>query len=391
MQESRLQYLFNNYLDKRITSPEKEELMSLIAKTENDELIRAFISKVADETGEEIDISDATANTILTAIIQADKIYSPSVHRIHFLKTSWFRYAAAVLLLIGGGTYIYLHTRPSDLSSPQGIPVASANDIQPGGNKAILTVGNQVIDLSSDKTGIAVNNTIAYTDGEKLGPSAVIPGSARDFLQLTTPRGGQYQAVLPDGSKVWLNAASSIKFPSKFTGANREVEVTGEVYLEIAKNTKQPFRVKANGTEIHVLGTSFNINAYTDEAAVKTTLIDGSVRVSLAGAPNSALLIPGQQALVSGQQQGIEVQAADVQQALAWKNGLFNFNNADLPTVMRQLERWYDITVKYEGNIPSFEFRGGMDRKVNLSAVLKFLENMQVKYRMNGRTLIISA
>jgi len=177
---------------------------------------------------------------------------------------------------------------------------------------------------------------------------------------INTPRGRQFKVALPDGTQVWLNAASSIRYPVAFTGKERKVEINGEAYLEVAKNTSMPFIVQANDVEVLVLGTHFNINSYSDEEAIKTTLLEGAVKVSTGAA--TALLTPGKQAAISTGS-GMNVQAADIEQVVAWKNGVFNFQNATLEQVMRQLARWYDIEIVYEKDIPHIEFEGDFNRQ----------------------------
>lgn len=311
-----------------------------------------------------------------------------STHRIHFLKTSWFRYAAAVVLIVIAISAIVMFSNQH--SNQQ--PLVSHHkqlqkDIAPGTNRAILMVDNKQIDLASDKNGIAVDdNTVSYTDGKKLG-------DAGSMLTLTTPKGGQYQLVLPDGSKVWLNAVSSIKFPAAFTGTKRSVEITGEVYMEVTQNVKQPFFVNAVGSEIQVLGTSFNVNSYKDEESIRTTLVEGSVKI------NQVILRPGQQfiqplnvtsAALSSDRQS-KVIDLDVSQALAWKNGIFQFNQTSLASVMRQLARWYDIEVLYENGVPNIQLDGEMGRNLTLSHIVEGLQKLGVKCRMDGKKLIVIA
>jgi transmembrane sensor len=307
------------------------------------------------------------------------------------LRKRWW-YAAAAVLIFGMSTAVVV----SLINNPKEKSLARVqNDVLPGGERAVLTLANgQQIILDN-----AQNGNVAQQGGTKIiklnsGQLAYNAGNTLSseilYNTISTPRGGQYQIVLPDGTKVWLNAASSIKFPTAFKGPAREVDMTGEVYMEVARNMKQPFIIRANGTEIKVLGTSFNINAYADEDAVKTTLIEGSVMVRR-GAGESAILKPRQQAVVgsSDQQQKIQVQAADIDQTLAWKNGLFNFDGADLAVVLKQLSRWYDINIKYEGNVPVSHFKGELPRNLTLAQVTSILSQVEVKFRIEGRTLIV--
>jgi len=265
------------------------------------------------------------------------------------LHRSWLRYAAAVLLLIGAATLFFLRAPKTPA------PVA---EILPGGNKAILTLANGNT-ISLDQTAeenIAQqgNSRISKMAGGQLVYRPQGATTTTEYNTLTTPRGGQYQLVLPDGSKVWLNALSSVRFPAAFTGKERKVTIQGEVYFEVAANEQAPFQVSiANSpTSIEVLGTHFNISAYTDDPFIKTTLLQGKVRVSSEGA---VLLQPGQQAVLRnspGKQPVSLLKAADTEAAVAWMNGYFQFQQADVKIVMQQIARWYDVSISYEGKIP---------------------------------------
>jgi ferric-dicitrate binding protein FerR (iron transport regulator) len=201
------------------------------------------------------------------------------------------------------------------------------------------------------------------------------------YNTVTTDRGRQWQLTLPDGTKVWLNAASSIHYPLSFTGKEREVEITGEAYFEVVHNSKQPFKVKVAGQVINDIGTSFNVNAYPDEPSLQTTLVDGVIMV------NGTKLKPGQQAALINNQ--IIVSSANIEQALAWKNGAFSFDNADIYTMMRQLSRWYNVEVIYEGKPDSTPFKGEIGRSLTLAQVLKVLESLHVHFRIEEDKRIV--
>jgi ferric-dicitrate binding protein FerR (iron transport regulator) len=205
---------------------------------------------------------------------------------------------------------------------------------------------------------------------------------------ITTPRGGQYQVVLPDGSKVWLNAASSIEFPTSFTGNTRNVSITGEAYFEVAKNAAKPFLVKTNRAVIEVLGTHFNVMAYDDEAEMKTTLLEGAVKVKSGSTSN--YLRHGQQAVLNATGQTRVLDDVDVDDATAWKNGIFQFNDAGIEVIMRQASRWYDVNVSYEGQIPVKQFTGRISRKVKASELLNMLAYTGVKFRIEGKNIIVT-
>ncbi|MBC9929156.1 FecR domain-containing protein [Chitinophaga qingshengii] len=315
---------------------------------------------------------DAPPGSSLERILQSldTQIQQGNSVRRTPLLLRWKNIAAAIIVLvIGSGIYIFRHQSKKILPISQQTNVV--REILPGTSKAILTLANG----TQKELGTADNG---------------LPLQA-DAVLLTTPNGGQYQAVLPDGSKVWLNAASGIKFPSSFNHKERKVEVTGEVYLEVAQNPRQPFIVNAGGAEIQVLGTSFNINAYEDEAVLKTTLVTGAVKISMAG--HSRPLRPGQQAVVKpmkGEGEPIIVQSVDPGQVLAWKNGLFDFNGLSFEEIMRQLGRWYDIKIVYENNIiPNKQLAGEMTRGVSLNDLLKQLGELGIHYKLNDRTLTV--
>lgn len=323
---------------------------------------------------------------------------TPRVRPLRSFK--WAAAAAAIILLLGGaGSWLLLHHRPAS-SAIATQPGKASSDIAPGRNGAVLTLaGGQKVVLDNSAKGQIGNqgNTVVLNTNGRLTYAASTrkpsTGGSPETLYntLTTPRGGQYQLVLPDGSKVWLNAASSLKYPTAFTGKERSVELSGEAYFEVAKNSSQPFLVKVGGIQVDVLGTSFNINSYRDEASINTTLLEGSVRVQHGS--YKTLLHPGQQAQVtttSDASAAIEViHDADLDKVMAWKNGFFNFQDASLEEVMRQLQRWYDIEIVYEKDIPKLEFIGKMGRDLTLSKVLTGLEMSKVHFRLEGRRLIV--
>lgn len=268
------------------------------------------------------------------------------------------------------------------------------NEVAPGRNKAVLTLADgSVIALDDEKNGhIAKQGNVEVNKSNGAQLEYKLTGSNKpseiEFNTLSTPRGGQYKLNLPDGSHVWLNAASSIKYPTAFTGNERKVEISGEVYFEIAHDARMPFKVSVNGMEVKVLGTHFNVNAYSDEMAVKTSLLEGSIELSKSG--NIISLKPGQQAQLVTSSGIIRVlDDIDMDEVVAWKNGYFSFNKADLQTVMRQIARWYDVEIFYEGKIPQRFFGGKIDRKSNASEVLKILEESKVHFSIENKKIIV--
>lgn len=303
--------------------------------------------------------------------------------------------AASIVVLLGAG--IFYVTAPTQ--QPVQV-VAKPKEIAPGGNRGILTLSNGKQIVLSD---ISAKDTIAKEGQENevtikmsadgvityvVNPNAVEEKNGEDaFNTLSTPIGGQYNIVLADGTKVFLNAVSSIKYPTQFNGDQRIVELEGEAYFEVAKNKNQPFIVKSADQAIKVLGTHFNVHAYDNEPIIKTTLLEGSVAVTYQN--QKTILKPGQQSNVTANSNKITVREVDTEAAIAWKNGRFKFDNADLKSVMKQLERWYGIKVEYRGDVSDVRFNGGTFRNKNLSEVLKVLELSNIKFKVEGKTIIV--
>jgi len=294
--------------------------------------------------------------------------------------------AAAVILLLGIGIYFwYGRSTTSPLAETKQTPA-----VVPGRQGAILTLADgRLVTLDSLPNGVvAVQNgsRAAVVDGQLAYHPESPVTSTITYNTITTPRGRQYQLVLSDGTRVWLNAASRITFPTAFNEKERKVSIDGEAYFEVARNTAKPFKVNAGSTDVEVLGTSFNINAYKDAYDIRTTLLDGSIKVY--GANANRVLKPGQQALTDQQ---LKVESdVNTEQVIAWKNGLFYFNRTGIATVMQQLSRWYDIDVRYEGGVPDIRISGKMDKGLNLNEIMEFLTKMEVKCRLLGRTVVVS-
>jgi ferric-dicitrate binding protein FerR (iron transport regulator) len=282
--------------------------------------------------------------------------------------------AAAIVLFITVGIYIRNVSNKQQIAKNE----ISFNKILPGGNKAVLTLANgSKIILETAKQGILANqhnSTVDKTADGKLVYDASnkhtdIQEGPSGYNMISTPNGGQYQVVLPDGTHVWLNAASSLKFPVAFTGKERKVELLGEAYFEVAKNKATPFRVAVNHSMVEVLGTHFNIMGYTDEKSTNTTLLEGSVKIISGG--EHRLIVPGEQARVNG---NIQVSKVNAAQAIEWKNGNFNFAHENIETIMRKVARWYNVSVQYEGPATHEGFVGTVPRSENISEVLNALE-----------------
>ena len=311
--------------------------------------------------------------------------------------------AAVILILLSIGTYFIFSPKSPNQEIAKTAPSETKlkNDIAPGGNRAVLTLADGssiVLDSASNGTisqqgNIKVqkldNGLLAYS----VNGQQVTENDEAFFNTITTPRGGQYHVTLADGTKVWLNAASSIRFPVVFTGTERKVEITGEAYFEVAKNKAMPFKVKVNSSEIEVLGTHFNVNAYNDEASIKTTLLEGMVKVSvpaLAGNQSPKFLQPGQQAGINKEGKINVLDNADTEEAVAWMNGHFQFKSADLKTILRQIARWYDVDVEYKGNA-NLHFTGQLTRNDSVSKVFKELAlTGEVHFKIDGKRIIVS-
>ena len=326
--------------------------------------------------------------------IQEDLNYSIQEHSRNriFRIRAWKSAAAAILILLTAGIYYYqISSEPVIVKTE--IP-RFKNDVAPGNNKAILTLDDgSTIDLDDAKTGILANESnidIKKTGAGQLEYTAGTQSAKTvKYNILSTPMGGEYQLVLPDGSKVWLNSGSTLRFPTAFIGSERIVELKGEAYFEIAKNTKMPFLVRTNNAmDIKVLGTQFNVMAYDDEKNINTTLIEGSVEV-LKGS-GKTMLKPGQEAILNRGSGNIKVAPADLEQAIAWKNGYFIFYNENIESIMRKVSRWYNVDIAYQGNLSNKDFVGTISRNKNVSELLKMLElTGAIHFSIDGRRITV--
>lgn len=307
------------------------------------------------------------------------------------MRRWWLTAAAIITLTIGSILFFQLIHATNERPSVADTNTApSHHDIKPGGTKAmlILASGKSIcLDKDGDSTfrlGASVlvqqNGIITYNAKESKSEDI-------QYNKLVTPRGGQFQLVLPDGSKVWLNAESSLEYPTAFVGTQRIVTLTGEAYFEVEENNNLPFKVIANGVEVNVLGTHFNIMAYQNEKLIKTTLLEGKVKVTRGS--QSKLLKPGEVASFDKAKERLSVGTANKVQAIAWKNGYFDFREATLKEIMRQLSRWYNVEVEYQGEIPERHFTGEAPRDLNLSDVLKILATSGIHFSIQERQIIV--
>lgn len=312
------------------------------------------------------------------------------------VRLFWTKIAAAASIVLCVGLGFYFRSFKSGIISTKK-QIAKYKDIAPGGNKAILTLANGAkISLSDATNGVLAKQSgiviSKAADGQLIYQvSAAKDGTANmpSYNTIETPKGGQYQIILPDGTRVWLNATSSLKFPTNFSTFNkREVELKGEAYFEVYKVKNQPFIVSSNRQQVEVLGTHFNINSYDDEPEIKTTLQEGTVRIHNQTS-QEFILKPGQQAQLN-RNGSIAIKEVDVAENLAWKNGMTRFANEDIQTIMRMISRWYNVDVVYEGKIPEVRFGGSVSRAMNISEILRVLELTDaVHFKVEGRRVTV--
>ncbi|WP_247237774.1 FecR family protein [Telluribacter sp. SYSU D00476] len=389
--ESRLHLLFDRYYQGTATAQEKEELMALVRTGEFDALLEEYLQEkwAQSAEGEEL-FAEVKSNSILNSILEHPQQEDRGEAKI--FKLNWMQYAAAaVIILTGFGVwYSFENSQENERVQPQ---IVESSSIRPGGNKALLTLADgSAIALDQVQQGVLARQGDVEISKQQDGivvysAKSASKSTATGINTLTTPKGGQYEILLPDGSKVWLNASSSIRFPSLFAATERRVEITGEAYFEVAKDRSKPFRVRFNDSEVLVLGTSFNIMAYPDEETSKTTLVEGSVSIS--NVHQQAKLVPGQQAAVLSTGQ-IRTRYIPVDEAVAWRKGMFHFKNAGVEEVARQLARWYDVDIEYQGQVPVKQFTGSVSRQVELSELVGMLRYAGVNCRIQDKKIIIS-
>lgn len=373
MNRARFYALLQYFKEDIISEEEWHELQAMIKTGRFDDQLEDDILISLDSIGKKEKWTAEIEQEIWTGVYaKIEKNSKRSGYR------SWLAVAAVLLVMLTAGLIFF-----NSGHLPNSVKTNTANhkpDILPGGNKAILTLpnGKQIVLKAANGILLYKTSSLAgnFNTGEEL------------FNTISTPRGGQYQVVLPDGTHVWLNAASSLKFPASFKGKKRLVTLSGEAYFEVAKNKKMPFVVHAENQEVEVLGTHFNINSYTDELATKTTLLEGSVKVIAQG--NQKVLTPGEQAQINRNTKAIKVMQVSIEDAIAWKNGYFVFNDEKLESIMHRVSRWYDIDYEFKGQQGDLSFLGIVERSKNISSLLKVLESTgNVHFKIEGRKIIV--
>ncbi len=394
---SRLQYLVSKYLNDTCTPDELAEFWQLIGDLKDETPMQVALQNLWQQSKAGHDTpAMGWAQVLQTIYDKASPAPAEQAEIIPMRKRPVIRWAAAAVIVLSLGAAAYwLFNNNRAGSTGVAATTTTVKDVQaPQSNRATITLANgKTVYLDS-----AANGSLATQSNVQLVKLAdgqiVYKGAANELVYntLTNPRGSKViDMTLSDGSRIWLNAGSSITYPVTFVGHERNVEINGEVYFEVAHNAAMPFRVRHSATEVQVLGTHFNINAYDDEPAVKVTLLEGSVKVVKreTGKENLAILKPGQQAAIADNSPLTIDHSPDLAQVMAWKNGLFSFTGADLTTVMRQLARWYNIQVKYEGQMPARKFSGEITHDLTLSQLMNGLQSLGIQFNIEGRTMIL--
>ena len=398
--EQRLNYLLQQISSAKATPEEYQEVLNMI-NSDNSDAVIIEINKFQLEQG----ILPKTPDSynydywqgVVREVLAVDRSKDEeemndqevALHRIRATHQWWAAAAIAILLLGSSVFYHYHHSGKEEIAVKQEM----AHDVAaPSIAKATLTLANgTIVYIDSAKNGsLAIqgninvvksgNGQIQYSAGDKRQPAAA------EYNTLRNPKGSKVITLsLADGSKVWLNAESSLKYPTAFTGNERKVEITGEAYFEVTHDASKPFIVTKGATSVQVLGTHFNVNTYDDENEIRVTLLEGSVKVQ--NGSNENIIKPGQQARVGKDSQIKVVNGVDIEEVIAWQKGLFVFDNTDLATIMREVSRWYDVEVVYDGKITDTKFGGGLSKNLPLSGVLKLMEANGVKFQLEGKVL----
>lgn len=392
MEEPQLQDIFwianriTGYLNATLTSSEQKELFKWV---EADEANYDLFCQILDEQQLEKDHAIMTGFDTNAALQKVLPKLSAPVVTIKF-KRNYLPYiaaAASLVLCLAVGVYFILNQQ-------QPVQSYTSNKAKVEDHKVYLTLSDgRRISLSdagngqvAEQAGVKISKT---KDGQLIyqGEGA----GATVYNTISIPKGNQYQIILPDGTKVWLNAASSLKYPATFANLKeRKVELSGEAYFEVKHDARQPFRVQTRGQVVEDIGTAFNINAYSDEKTVETSLIEGAVKVTDQMAKQSRTIIPGEQTLVSADQ-AIQVKKADLQKITAWKNGEFFFKDDDLSSILRQISRWYDVAIVYQGPVPVSKFTGQASRKITLDQMMDIIKESGIQINLTNRTLFVKA
>lgn len=392
--------MLQQYFDDTISRADCAELLAYLK--DNPGEVADIVDEDLLKLDKDLDLNQSQARKVL-ANIKADPRFQESVTviksktRIVNLFSNLAK-IAAVIMLFGTVGFYFINKRKT-VANKNEVAAIKPADILPGSNKAILTLANGstiVLDSKANGTvaragkvqvnkvanGKLVYNALAGSTKAKVIDNTLV------YNTLSTPRGGEYQVVLPDGTHVWLNSASSLSYPIEFAANDRRVKLTGEAYFEVAKNKDKPFYVTSNNVQVKVLGTHFNISAYKDDDEVKATLLEGSVQISKNN--SLSLLKPGQQAVVNNDADMIKVSEANIKEVMAWKNGYFIFNDDNITTIMKKVSRWYDVDVEQKGTFANQNFGGTFYRTKSINELLKNLGKIgKVHFKIEGRRITV--
>jgi transmembrane sensor len=382
MNEARFRQLFEGWLHDQLNIREQTELMDLLVDPRLEEVCEQMIGDYYDQLPVEYSMEPEVSEALFRSILPG----ATGAKKVSIWSNGWRGYmAAAAIVALVALTGMWWWAKNRRVSDQIVAENSYKNDVRPGGSHAILTLANGrqvMLDTAVDGAVIQEKGVRVTKIGKGLLAYKGKEGDINAYNTLTVPRGGIYQLVLPDGSHVWLNSASSLHYPTAFTGGDRTVELTGEGYFEVAPDAGKPFFVQTGGTKVAVLGTGFNIMGYADEEALKVTLVQGSIAV------DRTVLKPGEQATLSGER--MAVNPADLQEVLAWKDGEFRFNGTDIGAIMRQVARWYDVEIVYEGPKPVNRFGGVIPRKSEVGDLLAVLEaTHKVHFKQDGNKITV--
>lgn len=386
MNKERISYLCRQYLSDRASADELNELESAFRNEEMEEDVKAVLSEVYAGFPKEnyADLDREIAGQLF------DKISIVAREKTTFRIWPRMWAAAVAVVVLGAGLFFYQQVQRDKNEPAQN---KFKNDVEPGGNKALLTLsdGKTIIleDAVNGRIGTEGGSVISKTaDGQAVYKSGVnAANNASPVMNtMSTPLGGTFHLVLVDGTGVWLNAGSSITFPAAFSGSAREVKIQGEVYFEVAHNAAKPFRVLSNGQSVEVLGTHFNVSAYSNETVSKTTLLEGAVKITAAGL--QSVLKPGQQSVLTAGK--LKVTSVDTSEIIAWKDGYFDFTDADIHTVMREFSRWYNVDIAFAGPATKDTFTGRLPRSWSLAKVMKMMRSSgSIQLTVEGRRVMV--
>lgn len=399
MDNKRLSYLLEQFFQKTLIHSEQVELNELLSRLDIDTPLEDWMREkwLQYQTNDSLSTEEADRYfQNISAATESDDEQGKKrgiLSHFPFLHGNWAKVAAMLVVAVGGYLlYLAIEKDGSPTSSVQETLAAVREDVEPGGSFATLTLGDgSKVVLDSMSNGLIANQGNARIVKLGNGEIKYENGKPTDnvvYNTMSTPIGGEYHLVLPDGTGIWLNAASSITYPTAFTGTERNVSITGEVYFEVAKNAAKPFKVKVGDQLIEVLGTHFNVNAYGDEQTLNTTLVEGKVKVT--GADKTMFLQPGQQVQNDKSGNLKLVKDPDLEETLAWKDGLFRFNGTNIETIMRNVSRWYGVEVVYKDKIQE-QFVADIPRNVNVSKLLELLElTKQVRFTVNNKVITVT-